>query len=101
MRSESGWTVALSGLGAFAGRPDRLRESLAGQARQSAMLGRMHCRPDCGRLPGGIWYHHVTEAKLARIVEEHLRGGVPVEEYIFHRLSDNPHAAWPKDEKAT
>lgn len=51
--------------------------------------------------PEGIWYHHVTEAKLRRIVEEHLRGGVPVEEYIFHRLGDNPHAAWPNDNQAT
>jgi (2Fe-2S) ferredoxin len=39
--------------------------------------------------PEGIWYHHVTEAVLERIVEEHLRHGRPVEEYIFHRLADN------------
>lgn len=38
--------------------------------------------------PEGIWYHHLTEEKLARIVEEHLRDGHPVEDYIFHRLSD-------------
>lgn len=36
--------------------------------------------------PDGIWYHHVDEVVLARIVEEHLFNGVPVEEYIFHRL---------------
>ncbi|HXF63150.1 MAG TPA: (2Fe-2S) ferredoxin domain-containing protein [Caldilineaceae bacterium] len=45
--------------------------------------------------PEGIWYHHVTEAALDRIIEEHLRGGKPVEEYIFHRLSDNPALARP------
>ncbi len=39
--------------------------------------------------PDGIWYHHVTEALLDRIVQEHLIGGQPVEEYIFHRL-DTP-----------
>lgn len=39
--------------------------------------------------PEGIWYHHVDEQALERIVEEHLRGGQPVEEYIFHRLEDN------------
>lgn len=40
--------------------------------------------------PDGIWYHHVDEAVLDRIVDEHLWGGRPVEEYIFHRLTDNP-----------
>lgn len=40
--------------------------------------------------PDGIWYHHVTEAILDRIIDEHLVGGIPVQEYIFHRLADNP-----------
>ncbi len=37
--------------------------------------------------PDGIWYHHVDEAVLERIVVEHLRGGHPLEEYIFHTLT--------------
>jgi (2Fe-2S) ferredoxin len=36
--------------------------------------------------PEGIWYHHVDEAALARIYQEHLLQGQPVEELIFHRL---------------
>ena len=36
--------------------------------------------------PDGIWYHHVDDMVLQRIVDEHLRDGRPVEEYIFHRL---------------
>lgn len=36
--------------------------------------------------PDGIWYHHVDEAAVDRIFYEHLIGGVPVEELIFHRL---------------
>jgi (2Fe-2S) ferredoxin len=36
--------------------------------------------------PEGIWYSEVTPALLERIVVEHLKGGKPVEEAIFHRL---------------
>lgn len=36
--------------------------------------------------PDGIWYHHVTEAVLDRIIDEHLRQGKPVEEYVFYRM---------------
>ncbi len=36
--------------------------------------------------PDGIWYQHVTPAVMDRIFNEHLIGGQPVEEYVFHRL---------------
>jgi cob(I)alamin adenosyltransferase len=36
--------------------------------------------------PEGIWYHHVDEAALERIYQEHILGDEPVEELIFHRL---------------
>src|SRR4051812_36715290 len=39
--------------------------------------------------PDGIWYHHVDDALLDRIIAEHLIGGQPVEEYVFHRLDEN------------
>ncbi|MCS6849509.1 MAG: (2Fe-2S) ferredoxin domain-containing protein [Anaerolineae bacterium] len=44
--------------------------------------------------PEGIWYRVPDEAALRRIVEEHLRGGEPVAELIFHRLGNSltPHA---------
>jgi cob(I)alamin adenosyltransferase len=38
--------------------------------------------------PEGVWYHHVDEALLARIVEEHLKNDRPVEEAIFYRTGD-------------
>jgi (2Fe-2S) ferredoxin len=45
--------------------------------------------------PDGIWYHHVDEAVLDRIIQEHLYEGKPVEEYIFHRLQGQPVAPCP------
>lgn len=35
--------------------------------------------------PDGIWYHQVDAERLDRIYREHLLGGQPVDEYIFHR----------------
>lgn len=49
--------------------------------------------------PEGIWYHSVDEAVLRRIVREHLGDGQPVEEYVFHRLEDNPFLADSNDGK--
>src|SRR5438270_705225 len=36
--------------------------------------------------PEGIWYSRVTPQLLERIVVEHLKGGNPIDDAVFHRL---------------
>jgi (2Fe-2S) ferredoxin len=60
--------------------PERVKCTLTG------CLGVCGGGPILAVYPDGVWYHHVDAMALERIVDEHLLGGRPVEELVFHRL---------------
>jgi len=68
----------------------RLKEQLAEKAPDTIRRSKSQCLGVCEKgpllvvYPEGIWYSHVDQALLDRIVDEHLIGGKPVKEHIFH-----------------
>jgi (2Fe-2S) ferredoxin len=60
--------------------PQRVKRS------EAPCLGVCAGGPIVAVYPDGIWYGGVTPELLERIVVEHLRDGVPVDDAVFHRL---------------
>ncbi len=51
---------------------------------QSKCLGVCQGGPISVVYPEGVWYCQMTPQKMDRVIDEHLKQGKPVQEWVFH-----------------
>lgn len=73
---------------------NRLKELKINEGPGRIQRSQCHCFGVCkaGPLavvyPDDVWYYGLDQQKLEKIIREHLIGGTPVTEFVFHPPSD-------------
>ncbi len=54
---------------------------------KTTCLGVCQSGPVCVVYPEGVWYCDMTQEKMDRVVNDHLKQGVPVKDWVFYPVT--------------